>query len=150
MTLAEPSGCGSGSESESGSTGSTCFLTSWIRILLPLSKNSKKYQLFRDFFLTFYLWKMMWMYLQKVIFRKTCLLASWRSMMKLAGSGSGYISQMHGSADPDPDPHQNVLDPQHWLSHIILQGFFDSVWWLDCITLQVTPWSKFRIFRRRE
>ncbi len=20
----------------------------------------------------------------------------------------------HGSADPDPDPHQNVMDPQHW------------------------------------
>jgi hypothetical protein len=19
----------------------------------------------------------------------------------------------HGSADPDPDPHQNVMDPQH-------------------------------------
>jgi hypothetical protein len=25
---------------------------------------------------------------------------------------SGYISQRHGSADPDPDP--NVTDPQHW------------------------------------
>ncbi len=25
--------------------------------------------------------------------------------------GSGSISQRHGS--PDPDPHQNVLDPQH-------------------------------------
>jgi hypothetical protein len=21
---------------------------------------------------------------------------------------------MHGSADPDPDPYQNVMDPQHW------------------------------------
>ncbi len=32
--------------------------------------------------------------------------------MKIAGSGS--ISQRHGSADPDldPDPHQNVMDPQ--------------------------------------
>jgi hypothetical protein len=30
-------------------------------------------------------------------------------MMKIAGSGS--ISQKHGSADPDPD--QNVTDPQH-------------------------------------
>jgi hypothetical protein len=29
--------------------------------------------------------------------------------------GSGSISQRHGSADPDPDPHQNVMDPQHWL-----------------------------------
>jgi hypothetical protein len=33
-------------------------------------------------------------------------------MMKIEGSGS--ISLRHGSADPDPDPHQNVMDPQHW------------------------------------
>ena len=32
-------------------------------------------------------------------------------MMKIAGSESGSISQRHGSADPDP--HQNVMDPQH-------------------------------------
>ncbi len=34
-------------------------------------------------------------------------------MMKMAGSGSesGSISHRHGSTDPDP--HQNVLDPQH-------------------------------------
>jgi hypothetical protein len=33
--------------------------------------------------------------------------------MKIEGSGS--ISQKHGSADldPDPDPHQNFMDPQH-------------------------------------
>jgi hypothetical protein len=30
-------------------------------------------------------------------------------MTKIAGSGSGSISQRHGSADPDP--HQNVMDP---------------------------------------
>jgi hypothetical protein len=38
-------------------------------------------------------------------------------MTKIAGSGSesgsGSISQRHGSAYPDPDPHQNVMDPQH-------------------------------------
>jgi hypothetical protein len=36
-------------------------------------------------------------------------------MTKIAGSefASGSISQRHGSADPDPDPHQNVMDPQH-------------------------------------
>jgi hypothetical protein len=69
-------------------------------------------------FLTFNLWKMMQLYLQKVISRKNCLgflLASWRSTTKIAGSGSefgsGSISQRHGSADPDP--HQNVMDPQH-------------------------------------
>ena len=27
--------------------------------------------------------------------------------MKIEGSASGSISQRHGSADPDPDPHQN-------------------------------------------
>jgi hypothetical protein len=34
-------------------------------------------------------------------------------MTKIAGSESesGSISQRHGSADPDP--HQNVMDPQH-------------------------------------
>ena len=40
-------------------------------------------------------------------------------MTKIAGSGtesgSGFISQTqrHGSADPDPYPPQNVMDPQH-------------------------------------
>ncbi len=35
-------------------------------------------------------------------------------MTKIGGSGpeSGSISQRHGSADPDPDPHQNVMNPQ--------------------------------------
>jgi hypothetical protein len=33
--------------------------------------------------------------------------------MKIAGYGS--IIQGHGSADPDPYPHQNVMDPEHWL-----------------------------------
>jgi hypothetical protein len=32
-------------------------------------------------------------------------------MTKIAGSGS--ISQRHGSADPDPDPPQNGMDPEH-------------------------------------
>ena len=35
-------------------------------------------------------------------------------MMKIEGSGSIY--QRHGSADPDQDPHQKVMDPQHcWI-----------------------------------
>jgi hypothetical protein len=37
------------------------------------------------------------------------LLPSYRSMTKIAGSGS--ISQRHGSADTDP--RQNVMDPQY-------------------------------------
>jgi hypothetical protein len=32
-------------------------------------------------------------------------------MMKI--EGSGFSGQRHKSADPDP--HQNVMDPQHWL-----------------------------------
>jgi hypothetical protein len=31
-----------------------------------------------------------------------------------SGSESGSISQRHGSADPDPDSLQNVMDPEHW------------------------------------
>jgi hypothetical protein len=34
-------------------------------------------------------------------------------MMKIEGSGYKYTSQRPGSADPDPDPHQNVMYPQH-------------------------------------
>jgi hypothetical protein len=37
-------------------------------------------------------------------------------MTKIAGSGS--ISQRHGSADPDPYPPQNVMDPQHWFNRL--------------------------------
>jgi hypothetical protein len=37
-------------------------------------------------------------------------------MTKIAGSGS--ISQRHGSADSDP--HQNAMDPQHWISEELL------------------------------
>jgi hypothetical protein len=51
---------------------------------------------------------------QKNFFKQiSFLLASWRSMTKIAGSGSGSSSQRQGSADPDPDPHQNVMDPEH-------------------------------------
>jgi hypothetical protein len=34
-------------------------------------------------------------------------------MTKIAGSGSGFISQRHGSAEQDPYPHQNVMDSEH-------------------------------------
>ncbi len=66
---------------------------------------------------------------QKNFFEKLVFLASWRSMTKIAGSGS--INQRHGSADPDPDPdpHQNVMDPQDW------HGFY-YVFQACCISLQ--------------
>jgi hypothetical protein len=31
-----------------------------------------------------------------------------------SGAGSGSIRQRYGCGDPDP--HQNVVDPQHWLA----------------------------------
>jgi hypothetical protein len=34
-------------------------------------------------------------------------------MTKIAESESGSICQRPGSADPDPDPRQNVMDLQH-------------------------------------
>jgi hypothetical protein len=46
------------------------------------------------------------MYLQKVI-SKIAL----KTLTKIAGSGS--VCQRYIS--PDPDPYQNVTDPQHWL-----------------------------------
>ena len=45
--------------------------------------------------------------------------------MKIEGSGS--VSQRHGSADLDPDPHQNVMDPEHWLSTLDTSHFLRSV-----------------------
>ncbi len=57
---------------------------------------------------------------QKNFFKQiSFLLASWRSMTKIARSGSESrsISQRHGSADLVPDPHQNVMDPEHWDRH---------------------------------
>ena len=47
-------------------------------------------------------------------------------MKKLAGSGSesGSTSQRHGSGDPDP--FQNVMDPQHWKKGSTLRQCFFS------------------------
>jgi hypothetical protein len=44
--------------------------------------------------------------------KKIIFFASFKFLKKVVGSGSGSISQKFGS--PDPDPHQNVRDPQHW------------------------------------
>ncbi len=62
---------------------------------------------------TFYLWRMMkCTYLQKEIGIKT-LLASWMYLTKSAGSRAGSWAE---SADPDPDPCQDVRDPHYWLA----------------------------------
>jgi hypothetical protein len=41
-------------------------------------------------------------------------------MTKIA---SGSISQRHGSADPDPDPHQNVIDPEYRYFPLLIRTF---------------------------
>ncbi len=43
-------------------------------------------------------------------------------MTKIAGSGSA--SQRHGSADPDPDPPQNFMVPEHWFFGLKIVKFF--------------------------
>jgi len=51
------------------------------------------------------------------------------------GSGFGSIGQKHGSADLDPDPHQNVMDPQHYILGYFLsfiglrRGFLEEIVW---------------------
>jgi hypothetical protein len=47
-------------------------------------------------------------------------------MTKIAGSGS--ISQRHGSPFPDPDPYQNVTDPQHWFQQSLGPKKTRSFW----------------------
>jgi hypothetical protein len=39
-----------------------------------------------------------------------------KSLKKVVGS----ISQRYGSGDPDPDPHQNVKDPQHCMQLLFI------------------------------
>ncbi len=89
--------------------------------LLASSKNSKK-NLHSYCFVTSF-----WLFLSlkndvnipaKSNKRKNCFLASLRSMTKKAGSGSesGSTSQRYESADPDP--HQNVIEPQRWFGRI--------------------------------
>jgi hypothetical protein len=42
---------------------------------------------------------------------------------------SGSISQRYGSADSDPDPYTNFIDPQHWFcrnSDTVRSPFLDK------------------------
>ncbi len=54
--------------------------------------------------------------------------------MKIEGSGSrsasGFIFQRHGSTDPDP--HQNVMDPQDWLKGRVA-GFRNTDYVFGCV-----------------
>ncbi len=64
--------------------------------------------------------------MQKFFFLISFLVASWRSMMKIEGSrsASGSISQRHGSADPDSDPHQGG----HGSATLLETGFSSRVY----------------------
>jgi hypothetical protein len=59
-------------------------------------------------------------YLPTVIRRKNCVKKLvFAGFLKVNDENSririrtGSINQRHGSVDPDPDPHQNVMDPEH-------------------------------------
>jgi hypothetical protein len=57
--------------------------------------------------------------------------SSLKSMKK--GVGSGSISKRYGSGDPDP--HQNVTDPQHWMHESLPQNVYIiiSIWYGLCL-----------------
>ncbi len=94
-----------------------------IRIFLSSCKNSKKtliptiLWLFLTFFsLENYVNVPSNSNKQKKCFNKNCfcchLEGQWRKRQD-PDPGSGSISQRHGSADPDPDQLQNVMDTEH-------------------------------------
>jgi len=92
-----------------------------IRIAKVVRKNLIS-TFFRDFFMTFYFWRMMQMYLQKVMSQKKWIFfASWRLLTKRAGSGSD--SQRYGSADPDPYKLSQIrntgIDPEFFFIYTV-------------------------------
>ncbi len=122
---------------------------SWI--LLSLSKNSKKNH---DFycFVTFWLFNFeKWskstfkeQYAAKLFFLNLFLLASWRSMMKIEGSGSGSTSQRHGSAVPDGSaPKSHGSATLVWMIYIYNAENVEGKLILTATTIQYTfdKWS---------
>jgi hypothetical protein len=74
-------------------------------------------------------------------------------MPKIAGSGSasgsGSISHRHGSADPNP--HQNVMDPEHWLKRTASLKRNSHVGYLNVMVRYQNPWIKSKqVFRIRK
>ncbi len=54
-------------------------------------------------------------------------------MTKIVGSGS--ISQRHGHGSADPDPHQNVMDPEHcYISLDIIKRDRWLIWQRACLS----------------
>ncbi len=93
-------------------SGSICIFTNLDPFINKQKRKNFISTLFCHFILTFYLRRLMSMYFQKVISRKTyCFLTFCQPLTKKAGSGS--VSQWYGSADLDP--YQNVNDAKHCL-----------------------------------
>jgi hypothetical protein len=88
-----------------------------IRILPSTSKKMKKNLDFHCSFTslwTFYLSKLMKMYLQGIRITKF-FVGIFKSLTKRAGSGAGSASgSLVKNTDPQPDPYQNVTDPEHY------------------------------------
>jgi hypothetical protein len=91
-----------------------------------------------DFLMTFYLWGLMQMYLQKVIKQIRnfffLLLASWKSLTKRTGSGSWSLNQ-------SPDPYQNVTNPEHWFvlleTELFPRKFSSHFWFFNLLYFRV-------------
>ncbi len=110
----------------SRSVGAVCFWTSWFRIRICnlfirvqiriLPATSKNVIWLLHVFLSLKngvnvpLKRIKYKNINTEIF--VCLLVSWRSVTKRAGSGAGPVSQRYGSEDPIP--YQNVTDPEHY------------------------------------
>jgi hypothetical protein len=74
------------------------------------------------------------MYLQKVISRKAFfykLVFCWHVEVndEIPGSGSGFMSQWHGFADPDPDPDPH-LKKMSWIRNTGFKAREQDITWL--------------------
>ncbi len=49
----------------------------------------------------------------------------------------GSICQRYLSGDPDPDPHQNFTDPQHWFIHNSGRVLPEEELWDPALLLEV-------------
>jgi len=135
------------------SARSTCFWASWIRIrILILSSVIKSkyhwFMLFCNFFLTFYLWKMMSMLLQKALGRKKLVFFGVLKVITNGSGPDGSICQRHGSADLDPQ--QTVMDQQHWFwgNFFGLSGCNLKKWFIMNVNF-IQDWPKARTRNQR-
>ncbi len=138
----------------SGSVGSVRFWASMIRIRFrnniygsrSLHQQAKKFRktlisTVIQILMTFYLWRLILMYLQKVISKKHFLLASRKPLTKKRRVRVRIRTCNAVSGSKDPDPSQNVLDAEHypggnWQLETEERKWPDSwrraAWWTPC------------------